>query len=36
MNEPLEGKAKLIQYTNLIKVEENNQRDHLNKFYTKS
>lgn len=40
MNEhkTLEGKAKLIQYTNLIKVEENNQPswDHLNKFYTKS
>jgi len=34
----LEGKAKLIQYTNLMKVEENNQPswDHLNKFYTKS
>ena len=31
----LEGKAKLIQYTNLMKVEENNKPswDHLNKFY---
>lgn len=30
-----EGKAKLIQYTKLMKVEENNQAswDHLNKFY---
>jgi len=34
----LEGKAKLINYTKLMKVEENKQPswDHLNKFYKNS